>query len=808
MADPRTQRLFPGRAVSSPAPVAEVTARQDRTHRPRAAADRLLTLAVAAVVPVASLLAQQPTPQPATPPPAATANAQDPQGNVPLMKTEGDYIAFSFNETNGMELPEFIKWTERMTGKVFTFNDTELQAAGQGTRITFVGTLRIKKERFREDFFAFFQTMLYIKGFAIVPRGKGDLEMLEIVSMNGPRNKEITNGAIYVTLEDIDKYASQTGVPILTTVPLTNINATVASNALRPFFAAAGPAQAQLQIGNVGNNTAMLLQGFGPQVYAAVKLLQLVDVPTELPDLQIQVVRLEHAAAEEIEPLLNDILNDRNRIRAAAATEGGQGPTGANIQGGGNSQLKVAVHTALKAIILSGTVEQIRDAQELIAKLDVPPEPFDGQASVVRLQNVLADELRTTLNQFVQEDQQAEQQAGATGGAAGAAAARRPRRTVIQAHKESDSLIISATATKYKQILGLVEELDRRQPQVLIEAALVELQTGDLTNLGVELGLIDVPEGDSDYTRGFGFTSFGLSSFEDTDDDGYPDTRLPNFDAPAQGVTGGIIRGDGFALPILVNALQQDNRANILSTPSVLVNNNEQATVETTEERPTTQVSQGNATTSTGVGQPRDAGITLEISPTISPNNYLRLSITLTVSRFVGQFDPSSPTGGGVVLGRSISTRVTMPSDDTMVLGGVIEDQEAYSESGIPLLKDIPLLGALFRQSSSTNNKTNLYFFLTPTILDEPDFRDLKQVSLQRKMQAETYIGTRRLQIVDRRWTGGAGRPSAPQTLEEGSIEELDANGGNETPYLPPVRRDQGLRSPTGPASPESGTTK
>ncbi|MEY4675491.1 MAG: hypothetical protein RL148_3275, partial [Planctomycetota bacterium] len=316
MADPRTPRLFPGQGACS-RPVADAVAPEPtRGPRPRSQADRLLTLAAAAVVPMASLLAQQPgapvTPPPATTPPAATAGTtQDPQANVPMMRTEGDFVAFSFNETNGMELPEFIKWTERMTGKVFTFNDTELQAAGQGTRITFVGTLRLKKDRFREDFFAFFQTMLYIKGFAIVPRGKGDLEMLEIVSMNGPRNKEITNGAIYVTLEDIEKYASQTGVPILTTVPLTNINATVASNALRPFFAAAGPAQAQLQIGNVGNNTAMLLQGFGPQVYAAVKLLQLVDVPTELPDLQIQVVRLEHAAAEEIEPLLNDILNDR-----------------------------------------------------------------------------------------------------------------------------------------------------------------------------------------------------------------------------------------------------------------------------------------------------------------------------------------------------------------------------------------------------------------------------------------------------------------------------------------------------------------
>ncbi len=756
------------------------------------------------LLPATGLRAQPPGTQ--NPQPGTQPTAPNPAGQDPLMREEGDYIAFSFNETQGMEMPEFIKWTERTTGKRFVFNETELAAVGTGSRISFIGTLRLKKDRFRDDFFSFFQTMLYIKGFALVPRGEGDLELLEIVNMGGPRGREITNGARYVKPEDLRQYASQTGVPILTTVPLKHINATVATNALRPFFGAgAAPTGGSLALGNVGNNTAILLQGFGPQVYAAVELLNLVDQPVETPELLIKVVKLEHAAGEEIEPLLNDILNDRNRARSqAAAAAGAQGPSGGALDPNA-SQMKIAVHQSLKAVILSGTADQIREAQELIARLDVPAEPLDGTASVVRLKNVLAEDLRTTLNTFVTEDLNAERQA-ATQAPGGAAAPRQPRRTVIQAHQESNSLLISASATKYKQILNLIDELDRRQPQVLIEAALVELTTGDLARFGIELGLIDIKDS-GNYTRPFGYTHFGQSTFQDTDDDGLPDTRLPDFENPLQGVTGGIISSSDFAIPVLINALASDSRANILSTPSVLVNNNETAVVTTEEERPTQTQNQGTATTSSGIGQPRNAGITMEISPTISPNNYLRLNINLEVSRFVGAFDPNSVTGGGVILRRTIRTQVTMPSDDTMVIGGVIEDQESTVDTGIPLLKDIPLLGWLFKTHSREGNKTNLYFFVTPTILDDDDFQDLWQTSLTKKMQAEQYIGTRRLQIIDRKWTG-SGTPSQARTLEDrgATIEDLDAQGSHEMGIWDRPERVQkkAPAGPTGPTSPDA----
>jgi general secretion pathway protein D len=747
-------------------------------------------------------------PQPGQPQPGQP-NTQEPTG-APKLQMEGDKITFSMSETSGMEIKEFIKWAQELTKKRFFYNENELQQATGGTRVSFLGTFTFNKDTFTNEFFGFFQTMLYIKGFALLARGSSDQELLEIVFMTGPRQREVTSSARYVPLENIEEYRTQTGLPILTTVPLKNINANIATNALRPFFAAAGAAAGQaggLTFGTAGNNTSLLLQGFGPQVYDAVRLLQLVDKPVEAPQLVTQVHRLEYAAPEELEPILTEILENRGKVRQQALAEtAAQGASGAPIAGSQN-QIKVVVNMPLKALVLSGTQEQVDEALDIAARLDQAPEPFDGQANVIPLKNIIAEELRQTLTEFVQDDQRAEQQAQqGQPGASGGGGARRPRPTVIKVHKESNSILVSASATKYTQIMGLIDKLDVRQPQVLIECALVELTTGDLQNLGVELGLIDLKE-NGNFTRGFGFTSFGLSAFQDQDGDGIPDTRLPNFDNPLQGLTGGIISGGDFAVPLLLNALASDNRANILSMPSVLVNNNTAATVTTKEERPTQQSVQGNSTTQQSNGAPRDAGITLEISPTISKNNYLRLSISLEVSRFVGAFDPNSVTGGGLVLRRTIKTEVTMPSGDTMVLGGVIDDQESHTDTGIPFLKDLPLIGFFFRSSQDTSSKTNLYFFVTPTILDEDDFDDLWQVSLQKKMEADRYIGTRRLRLVDRKWTS---RESAQaRTLEDpgATIDDIDRQGESETPYYHrPDRQAPKAKAPTGPSTP--GTQK
>ena len=217
---------------------------------------------------------------------------QDPQApQSPLVFSIDDegIITFAVDENEGLPITDFIKLAYQVTGKNFTFNPAELQTTTNPT-VAWMGSKKLRSD----EFFAFFQTMLYIRGFAIIPRGRDNTEVIEVVNLAGPKRNEIASAAIYVEEDNLEDYASQTGVTILTTVELAHVNAPQATNALRPFFAQTGGAAGGqgVLIGNVGNPHFIVLQGFGPQVNAASKLLKLVDRPQDEPELQIQVVPL------------------------------------------------------------------------------------------------------------------------------------------------------------------------------------------------------------------------------------------------------------------------------------------------------------------------------------------------------------------------------------------------------------------------------------------------------------------------------------------------------------------------------------
>lgn len=713
---------------------------------------------------------------------AGLAGQPEPRPPVKVTLDQGKgLITLAVDETQGVPLKMLIKIAQEYTGKVFTFDENDLQNP-ETNRVNFIGSMTIKKE----NFFSFFQTVLYMKDFACVVRGEGDTEIVQIIFIRGPKRPEIQTGARLVLPEDLEKYKNQTGVQVVTSIRLEHVAASKATQMLRPFFAGTGGGTAGVQIAQVGNERNVLLQGFGNQVYQAAKLFELVDLPDDILEVLIEPMRLVYANAEELEPLLNELLGDRNRPRPGqpAAPAGTGQPTA----------IKILSQPTTNTLILSGTRAQVNEAKDIISELDLPLELTGGDAHVIHLQNVLAKDLRETLNRFITDELQAEQQARAGGQQA---AAQRPRKPVIIAHEESNSILLSAPASKYAQLKQMIDELDVRQPQVLIECAVVELSTTDLMRYGIELGVLDLGGENENWNRGFGFLSAGLSTFDDTDGDGIPDTRLPDFENPLRGFTGGIISSDDFAIPVLINALNQTDTANVLSMPSVLVNNNENALVESKEERPTTEANQGTATTQTSFGGFEPAGITLEISPSISTNNYLRLNIKLEVSRFTTPFDPNATTPG-VKATRKLTTQVTMPSHHTMVLGGVIEDAEAKTEEGVPFLKDVPVLGWLFKSKTNENRKVNLYFFLTPHILDEDDFSDLDNLSFRKKLEAEQYIGKRRIQIMDPKWRG-----QAPGVLEDphATIEDLDRQTNSEFPeYRAPTHK----ATATQPAAPRT----
>jgi general secretion pathway protein D len=444
--------------------------------------------------------------------------------------------------------------------------------------------------------------------------------------------------------------------------------------------------------------------------------------------------------------------------------------------------------------------DRLIEIQNLVVELDTPIDDVSSDFRVYPVRNVSADDLKTVLQDFLTKTQQSEQaaRAGAPAGQGGAVAGgRRSSPPVVVSDKSSNSLLITASQSKWEELSVLINRLDKRQPQVLIETALIELATEDAARFGIELGLLDIGEGD--FTTGFGFTSFGLSQFQDTDGNGLPDTRVPDFENPLRGVTGGILRSKDFAIPVIANALQSDRSANVLSIPSVLVNNNKNATVISQAEVATSTASQNVSGTQTGFAGFQPAGIELKISPSISSANYLRLNVDLKVSKFQGSSaDPAIPPPRTT---RQIVTEVTMPSGHTMVLGGVIEDSSSDASEGIPFLKDIPILGWLFKRWDNSHSKTNLYFFITPHILVEEDFSDLAEMTFRKKVEASEYIGHRRLQIVDRSWRGSDVLEDSGSTLEQ-----IDKLGGFEIPayqkpelHDPTSTRRQGRQGQQGP---------
>jgi len=184
-----------------------------------------------------------------------------------------------------------------------------------------------------------------------------------------------------------------------------------------------------------------------------------------------------------------------------------------------------------------------------------------------------------------------------------------------------------------------------------------------------------------------------------------------------------------------------------MNIPSVLVNNNGNATVKVLNERPkTTVTANGQGQTQENFDGYEEAGITLEISPTISASNYLRLKIALEVSNFEGAFTGSIPPPKTT---RNLDTIVNVPDGDTMVIGGIIVDNKTAERDQVPLLGDLPLVGVLFRSTADTADRTTLYFFVTPHIMHDREFADLAALSYRKKLEAADTIGADRMRIIE-----------------------------------------------------------
>jgi len=683
---------------------------------------------------------------------ADPARAQE--RKIDPIQEEGDVYILNFSENATEQLPllDFVKLAQDATGFNFTYDPPTGQQLSTA-RVVMLGPKRIPKS----EFYNFFQIQLFINDFVCQEVGPPHISVILIqnIGQGGqPRSgggSALGKAPVFVSPQDLDDYKNQPASLIITVLNFENIDSRQLQTQLRQLLVDNSGYQQVVPAGE----RSLILQGFGSYIASLATLLNLVDdysAQTALTLPVFDLIPLEFAAAEDVSDLLEQLLEAQQEqvSRRPRPQVEGQGVSG--ILPGQEIQSKILVDGRTNSLLVMATPEEMPRIKDLVARLDVDVIEPERNFHVYSLQNVKAGEVADVLDEFLSG---AERLTGRTtggtggrpsvgdgggggGGGGGGASARTSNEVVVVADEMSNALLIAANKTRYAEVQELIRQLDRRQDQVLIESALIELTGTEFRDLGIEWAVGDVTG-----SGGFGVTGFGFSDIDLT-----TGMRVPL--EPTSGVVAGILSGDDVNLPLLLSAAARTNGANILNVPSVLVNNNGAATVTTKDEQPTTTVTSTGAVGNTqeNFGGYQEAGITLEISPSISASRYLRLDISLVVSSFVGSFQTAASIPPPRVT-REMKTTVNVPDGDTMVIGGVISDSEQNTREGVPWLMDIPILGALFRHDSDTNSRTTLYFFVTPHILRDPDFADLSEISYQKKLSAAEIMGKNRVRMID-----------------------------------------------------------
>jgi len=665
--------------------------------------------------------------------PVASAAAQeDPLDDVTVpegvLQEEGEYLLLDLAELDdqGLNLRQFIKVCQLNTGLNFTLDETagSIRQKLDSKRLLLYGPKRIRKS----DFYSFFQIMMKIHGYVCVQQGAGDLAVVVITEQLASNSALIKANAQFVDHEEVENFADKPGTYLYTVVPLQYADAQDLGTNLRTALASqAGDNSAFMPL---AQERALLVQGYGPFVAASVRMIKVLDKKPPSVQVVFKKIPLREQDAQEMAEVLTELVeNLSEQAQAGNRTRGTQ-------PGELEPETVVTAFRPDNSLIVTGTEENIEKLMDLVAQLDTRVEDPESSYHVYVLQYLSAQELDEALTEFVEESEQEAERANREAASGGAARSGlfSEQRIIVNVHEETNAILVSATRNKWAEIKTLLDRLDKRQPQVLIETALIEISNDFEKDIGFEYAHVETPEGDAQ--KGFGFTSVGITTAEE-----FGDARLPS--PTAAGITFGILDGEDLGIPFIINAAQTRDDANILSVPSVLVSNNKGAVVTSNDEVPyqTSNATQGTVSANFEF---TDAGITLAITPSISAQKYLRLHIRLEVSSFRGDGVSGGPPPKTT---RKIETYVSLPDGATMWLGGIIRDDLLENESGIPYLSDIPIIGFLFGRSIDRNIKTTLFFFCTPRIIEE--FDELTDVSQQGKSRAADTIGLDRVRMID-----------------------------------------------------------
>jgi len=416
---------------------------------------------------------------------------------------------------------------------------------------------------------------------------------------------------------------------------------------------------------------------------------------------ETEIVRLQFASAQDIVLLLREMHADPQTTD--------QEPVA--------SRLQINADTRSNSILITGGERQRIHIRDLIVLLDQPREQT-GNTRVIYLEYASAERMAEVLSSVVRNTYQLNQ----TNSADGASNASQERSASIEADPDNNAIIITADLDIIDSLLDVVQRLDIQRAQVLVEAIIVEINDDVGQNLGIQWLFRDENGAfASSFDAGNNLQNLGQIAQGALNED--RQEALTGLAAGLAGIAGqsiGVGRlGGSTDLLALIDLLQANSGANILSTPNILTTDNREAIITVGESVPFVTGSYTSTGDSGSVQNPfqtinrQNVGTTLKVTPHVNRGDKVALDISQEISSI-------SQRAGAVDLitnERKIETRVTVADGETVVLGGLIRDNIIQSETRVPVLGSVPGVGRLFRSTTSSIQKTNLLVFIRPTIL-------------------------------------------------------------------------------------------
>ncbi len=627
--------------------------------------------------------------------------------NTGQSKLEKQFVSIDFNN---VDINVFIKFMSELTGTNFIVDQ---RVKGN---VTIISPSKISLA----EAYRVFQSVLEVHGYTTVESG----EVVKIIPSPDARSKSIETKLREESASPEDRVVTQL-------IPLRYADPVEIKRLFTPMVS-----KSSVILAYSPTNTLIVTDVYS-NIKRLLRILKTIDI-TGIGQ-EISVIPIEYADATKLVNLLNTVFKT----------------TGKKKKGAPQTTITMVADERTNTLVVLGSEIDTLRIKKLIAMIDKETPRGKGKIHVYYCKNATAEELAKVLQDLPT------QQPGAPKGKQAAPVVSGKVR--ISADKATNSLIIMADKEDYLVLQEVIEQLDIPRSMVYIESLIMEVNMDKSLEIGIEWSVFGQTTIDGKETLLGASTESSIPGPQDLFRSGLSLGLL------SEPIT---IAGQEVSnITAIVNAVKTDDDFRILSTPQVLTTDNEEARITVGENRPyqtrsTTDVSGGGTFESF---EYRDVGKILKITPHVTEDRLVRMQINLEVTNidFASTLTTSSTLP--VTQKRTVDTTVIVKDNQTVVIGGLIDDSVTENETKVPVLGDIPILGWLFKTRRVDSEKTNLYIFLTPRVIKNP--AEATGILQQKREQFDTIKGGS-IKIYERHVGEKLDEDNIPEPIQEPKTSE------------------------------------